>query len=153
MSVFKTEKVWRWITNIWTVAFMAFIIGDFITQGRYDFLIAPFSVIYISVLGIYVGTKEFDRWYEFNDGRHPGEWFVIGWTVVIFGLIVASFFLGKPYVVSTEAVADYIMVLSVFALTQKSKQLRDRRKICPPCPHCGRPIPATIKKRGSRRDK
>ncbi len=153
MSVFKTEKIWRWVTNLWTFAFIGFIIFDFAMQSRYDFLIAPLSVIYISILGLYVGTKEFDRWYEFHEGRHPGEWFVIGWTIVIFCLIAASFFLGKPYTVSNEAVADYIMVLSVFALTQKSKQLRERRKVCPPCPRCGRPIPAATTKKTAKKKK
>jgi hypothetical protein len=152
MSVFKNEKIWRWITDLWTVAFVLFIIWDFFTKGGYDFLIAPLSVVYISILGLYVGTKEFDRWYEFHDGRHPGEWFVIGWTAVIFGLIIASFFLGKAYTVPTEAVADYIMVLSVFALTQKSKQLRQRQLTCPPCPYCGRPIgEQLLKKRTAKR--
>ena len=128
MGVFKDEKVWRWLTNIWTVAFAAFIIWDFFMRDGYDFLIAPLSVIYISILGLYVGTKEFDRWYDFHEGRHPGEWFIIGWTVVIFGLLAASFWMGKAYAVSSEAIADYIMVLSVFALTQKSKQLHRKRQ-------------------------
>jgi hypothetical protein len=151
MSVFRNEKVWRWVTNIWTVAFMIFIVCDFFARDGYDFLIAPLSVIYISILGLYVGTKEFDRWYEFHDGRHPGELFVVGWTVIIFGLLIISFFLGKSYTVSTEAIADYIMVLSVFALTQKSKKLRERRMTCPPCPYCGRPVPAVLaKKKGKK---
>ena len=125
----RDERIWRWLTDIWTIAFMAFLIWDFFTRNAYDFLIAPFSVIFVSVLGLYVGTKEFDRWYEMHENeRHPGEWFVLGWTAVIFALIIASFVLGKAYSVSSEAVADYIMVLSVFALTQKSKQLHQRKR-------------------------
>jgi len=127
MGIFKDEKIWRWLTNIWTVAFVVFVIWDFFTKNGYDFLIAPLSVIYITILGLYVSTKEFDRWYDFHESRHPGEWFVIGWTVVIFVLLVASLWLGKEYTVSSEAIADYIMVLSVFALTQKSKQMHQRR--------------------------
>ena len=129
MSVFRNEKIWRWVTNIWTFAFIVFLIVDFAARDRYDFLIAPLSVIYVGVLSLYAGTKEFDRWYDLHDGRHPGEWFVIGWTVVIFGLIIASLFLGKSYSVSPEAVAVYIMVLSIFALTQKSKRLHERKRV------------------------
>ena len=148
MSVFKNEKIWRWLTDIWTVIFIIFLIWDFFVKDDYGFLIAPFSAIYISVLGLYVGTKEFDRWYEFHEGRHPGELFVIVWTVVMFGLFIASFILGKEYIVPTEAVAVYIMVLSVFALTQKSKQLRQRQLTCPPCPYCSQPVrPGLLKKR------
>jgi hypothetical protein len=128
MSVFRDEKIWRWITNLWTIMFVLFLIVDFFAKGNYDFLIAPFSVIYVAVLSLYAGTKEFGRWYDFHESRHPGEWFVIGWTVVILGLTILSFVLGTGYQVSPEAVAVYIMVLSIFALTQKSKQLHHKKK-------------------------
>jgi hypothetical protein len=36
--------------------------------------------------------------------------------------------LGKGYTVSSETIADYIMVLSIFALTQKSKQLHQKKE-------------------------
>ena len=36
--------------------------------------------------------------------------------------------LQNGYRISTEIVATYIMVLSVFALTQKSKRLYERKK-------------------------
>ena len=129
MSVFRDEKIWRWVTNLWTIAFVLFLITDFFMKNGYDFLIAPFSVIYVGVLSLYAGTKEFDRWYDFHESRHPGEWFVIGWTIVILGLTICSLVMGKGYVVSPEAVADYIMVLSVFALTQKSKQLHRKKRV------------------------
>jgi len=128
MSIFRDEKIWRWLTNLWTIVFVFFLFWNFFGQGRYDLLIAPFSVIYVGVLGLYAGTKEFDRWYDFHESRHPGEWFVIGWTIVILVLTILSFVLGKRYTVSSEVLADYIMVLSIFALTQKSKQLHRRKK-------------------------
>ncbi len=126
---FKNEKIWRVLTNIWTVVFMVFLIADFFAKNKYEYLTAPFSVIYIAILGLYVGTKEFDRWYEMHDGRHPGEIFVIAWTIVIMSLLGLSVFLNRGgYSVSSEAIADYIMVLSVFALTQKSKTLHDQKR-------------------------
>lgn len=128
MSVFRDEKIWRILTNFWTVVFILFLIADFFAVNQFNYLIAPFSVVYVGILGLYAGTKEFDRWYESHEGRHPGEWFVLAWTIVIFGLIGASFILGGAYKISSEAVADYIMVLSVFALTQKSKRLHEERK-------------------------
>ncbi len=106
---------------------MVFLVVNFTSMDQYEFLIAPFSIIYTGVLGLYVSTKEFDRWYDHHEERHPGEWFVMAWTIVIFGLIIASAFLGKEYRVSSEAVAVYIMVLSVFALTQKSKRLYEEK--------------------------
>lgn len=127
MSVFKNEKIWRILTNLWTAAFMFLLIMNFFSTDQYEFLIAPFSIIYTGVLALYVGTKEFDRWYDQHEERHPGEWFVIVWTIVIFGLIGSAFSLGKEYKVSSESVAVYIMVLSVFALTQKSKRLYEEK--------------------------
>jgi len=124
----KSEKIWRILTNLWTVVFMAFLVGDFFMKNKFEYLIAPFSVIYIGILGLYVGTKEFDRWYEIHDSRHPGEVFVIAWTAVIISLLGFSLFLNDGgYHVSSEAIADYIMVLSVFALTQKSKKMHERK--------------------------
>jgi hypothetical protein len=128
MSVFRDEKIWRFLTDFWTMVLLVFLIANFITKGGYDFIGASFSVIYVGVLGLYVGTKEFDRWYELHDGRHPGEIFIAVWTVVIFLMLGAQLFLGKGYQLPQEAIADYIMVLSVFALTQKSKKLHQKKK-------------------------
>ncbi|MDR3581805.1 MAG: hypothetical protein P4L67_00845 [Candidatus Pacebacteria bacterium] len=129
MSVFRDEKIWRLLTNFWTVVLLLFLIADFATQGNYEFIGASFSVIYVGILGLYVGTKEFDRWYELHDSRHPGEIFITMWTVVVFLMLAAQFLLGKGYKMSQEAIADYIMVLSVFALTQKSKKLHHKRRV------------------------
>lgn len=106
---------------------MIFFIVNLLTQDGYSYLSAPLSIIYTGVLGLYVGTKEFDRWYELHDGRHPGEIFIALWTVVMLILFVAQMTLGPKYQVSSEAIADYIMVLSVFALTQKSKKLHQHK--------------------------
>lgn len=129
MSIFNNEKIWRSLTNFWTMAFMVFLALNFFDYGHYDFMIAPLSVIYIGILSLYVSTKEFDRWYELHEHeRHPGEWFVLFWTIVIFGLFAVSVAESGARKVSSEAVAVYIMVLSVFALTQKLKRLYERKQ-------------------------
>lgn len=128
MSVFRTERIWRVLVNFWTVVLLLFLVANFVTQGNYDFIGISFSIIYTAILGLYVGTKEFDRWYELHDSRHPGEIFIILWTAVIAGMLGADLFLGKGYKLPQEAVADYIMVLSVFALTQKSKKMHHTKR-------------------------
>lgn len=128
MPLFQNEKVWRILANFWTLVLAIFLIANFFSRNSYDFLTPTFSIIYTGVLSLYVGTKEFERWYDIHDGRHPGEWFVIGWTVLIFLLLIAGLLLGKDYNVSPEIIADYIMVLSVFAVTQKSKRLYAKRR-------------------------
>ncbi|MCL4403986.1 hypothetical protein M1432_01415 [Patescibacteria group bacterium] len=126
--VFRSEKIWRFLANFWTVVFMIFIVGDFVLQNRFEFLTAPLSVIYTGILGLYAATKEFDRWYDMHESRHPGELFVIAWTVVVFGIVIASVVLQDHYHVSSETIAVYIMVLSIFALTQKSKRLHAKKR-------------------------
>ncbi len=128
MTAFQNEKIWRILTNIWTVVFVIFLIFDFFQLNKYEYLTVPFSIIYLGVLGLYAGTKEFDRWYEMHEGRHPGELFIILWTIITFGLLGISFFSKGNYKISSEAIADYIMVLSVFALTQKSKRLHLKKR-------------------------
>lgn len=127
MSVFRSEKTWRVLTNLWTTVFIVFVVFNFFAKNNYEQMILPFSVIYIGVLGLYVGTKEFDRWYDLHKDRHPGEWFVLMWTAVVIGLLGAQVFLGEEYKFSSEAGAVYIMVLSVFALTRKSKQMHEKK--------------------------
>jgi hypothetical protein len=127
-GIFKNEKIWRILTNFWTIVFIVFIILDFSHKNAYDFLVPPLSVIYIGALGLYVGTKEFDRWYKIHNGRHPGELFIIAWTALIGSLICTSFILGAEYKIPPEIIAVYIAVLSIFALTQKSKGLYEHKK-------------------------
>ncbi len=125
---FEREELWRVISNFWTGFFLVFVLANFVTLGEFDFLLGAMSSIYAGVLVIYVGTKEFDRWYEEHEGRHPGEWFVVSWTVVMVGLIVASFVFGEEYRVPSEVIAVYIAVLTLFAITQKSKRLYGRKR-------------------------
>jgi uncharacterized membrane protein YoaK (UPF0700 family) len=128
MSPFREEKIWRILTNLWTVALLVFLIIDFLARGAYEFLSPSFSIIYTGVLALYVGTKEFDRWNDFHKGRHPGEMFIIAWTAVLLILFAMQFILGTGYKISPEMVPDYIMVLSIFAVTQKSKKMHHRKK-------------------------
>jgi len=128
MSIFHDERIWRILTNVWTIVILAFFVVDFITRGTYEFLSTSFSIIYTGALAIYVGTKEFDRWNDFHKGRHPGEIFIIIWTAIMVMIFVAQFIFGTGYKISPEMVPDYIMVLSIFAVTQKSKRLHHQKK-------------------------
>lgn len=121
--MFKSEKLWRILANFWTVVLIIFLIVDFFSYNSHDYLTPILSVIYTAVLGLYVGTKEFERWCTVYEGRHPGELVILGWTILMVFLFSAKIILGGKYAVSPEAVADYIIVLSLFALTQRSKKL------------------------------
>ncbi|MEK7138116.1 MAG: hypothetical protein AAB787_01265 [Patescibacteria group bacterium] len=128
MPKIQDSRIWRLITDFWTVIFLIFIIINFASADRYEYLIGPFSALYIGVLTLYVGSKEFDRWYEVYNARHPGEIFVYAWSLVVFGLFIASLFLEERYKIPSEVVACYVAVLSIFAITQKSKHVHDAKK-------------------------
>lgn len=128
MDFFRDEKVWRFLCWMWTVVFMVFVLVDFFSQNRYELLMLPLSAVYAGILTLYAGTKEFDRWYDMHESRHPGETFVGVWTAIVFFLAAIAFFSGgKTYSLEPEVVANYIMVLSIFAITQKSKQAYRKR--------------------------
>jgi len=117
------DKFWRYLVNFWTVVVYAAVIYDFVKNNARENLLAPVIIIYVAILAIYVGAKEFERWREFHEGRHPGELFVIGWTVLIVGLWVLGIILAKPYRIPGEVISAYISVLGVLAITRKSKSL------------------------------
>lgn len=122
------DSLWRYMTNFWCLVSYIAIIYDFVYDHALGDMLPSILVIYIAFLTIFVGVKEFERWYEIRQTRHPGEWFVIGWTVIIIGIMIAKLILDKPYEMPGEVLSTYIAVLSIMAITQKSKRLKAERK-------------------------
>ena len=127
VSILQDERKWRYLSDFWAFVMLVFVVVNFITKNHYEFMVIPMCVLYTGILTLYVGTKEFDRWYEKHHARHPGEWFVILWSVVIFALVAGSMVLGPEYTIHSDIVAVYIAVLSLFVVTQKSKNLHRER--------------------------
>ena len=128
--------MWGLLTKFWTVFYIAFIVLNFLSRNKYAFLVGSLSALYIGALSIYVGSKEFDRWYADHESRRHGEIFVVAFTVVIAALLGGALFFGEAYRVPSDIVATYIAVLSVFILTQKSKrwyERKGRKRTSPPC--------------------
>ncbi len=123
MPSFRETKIWRTLTNFWTAIYLLFLFLEFFSADRYSFLVVPLSFLYIGILSVYVGTKEFDRWYHLHKSQHPGELFVVLWTVAIFVLFSLSAYFSHQFELAHETVAVYIAVLSIFAVTQRSKML------------------------------
>lgn len=122
------DSFWRYMTNFWSIVVWIAIIYDFKYEHALGDVLSSILVIYIALLTIFVSAKEFERWYENHQGRHPGELFVIGWTVLIVGLLMAKVAIHKEYAIPSEVVATYIAVLSVMAITQKSKTMKKIKK-------------------------
>jgi uncharacterized protein YacL len=114
---------WRYLINFWTLFFFVIIIYDFIYGPLLGSIINTFSTIYISVLAIYVGNKEFERWYDKHQGKHPGEIFVFLWTFIIFLLIISSLIIKPNYQIPNPVISSYIAVLTILVITNKSKQV------------------------------
>jgi len=124
----KHIYVLRYFLNFWTFVFVFAFLLDFYTLGHYSDYLAPIAVIYMGVLAIYVGTKEFERWEQDRMHRHMGETFVLLWTILIFSVTFFNLTLDRRYAIPSEVVATYIGVLGVFAITKESKMLFKRKK-------------------------
>ncbi|MFA5024398.1 MAG: hypothetical protein WC523_05560 [Patescibacteria group bacterium] len=116
-------KFWRYLINFWSIFFFVFIIYDFFTKNTCVDFLNILATVYISALAIYVSNKEFERWYDRHHGQHPGEVFVIFWSVIIFSLLVLDFIFKSEYQIPGAVISSYIAVLTILAVTRKSKQL------------------------------
>ncbi|MFZ5364547.1 MAG: hypothetical protein ACOZAG_03650 [Patescibacteria group bacterium] len=124
----SNDRIWRQLTNLWTFATMGFFLFDFFSGDQYSGFTAAVSIIYITILGIYVGTKEFDRWQDSHHGKRKGETFIIVWTFIILLFIITAIASGGKYRMPSEFTATYIALLSIFALTQRSKFLHNQKE-------------------------
>ncbi|HKK54286.1 MAG TPA: hypothetical protein VJ926_02080 [Patescibacteria group bacterium] len=119
---------WRQIINFWTIVFMIFIVYDFINNNQLNEIMGSLAAIYIGVLAIYVGNKEFERWYNVHRSKHPGEFYVIVWTLLIFIIISLDVILQKEYKLPSSVVSSYLAVLTILVITNKSKSLYKRKE-------------------------
>lgn len=118
---------WRYLINIWSILFFAVIVWDFVSNNAYQEMLNVMSTIYIGALAVYVSNKEFERWYHRHRGQHPGEMFVVFWTILTLFLIVVDFIPVYQYNLPGSVISSYIAVLTILAVTRKSKQIyRDR---------------------------
>ncbi|MDB5259524.1 MAG: hypothetical protein JWO73_732 [Candidatus Taylorbacteria bacterium] len=127
-----TEAFWRRLTNFWTIIFFIVVIADYVMNNAldHDNVILIVSVLYGASLAIYSAEKEFKRWHDCHETMHPGELYVICWTLLVFGILAANVFIQKNYELPAEVRATYVVVVGVLALTKESKHLYRRQKKC-----------------------
>ncbi len=97
-------------------------------KGISESALGPISAVYVGALVVYSAEKEFERWAEYYNGRHPGEVYVIAWTVLMVFLSIASVTFYKEYKIPSEIISSYIAVLSILAITKKSKSFYREKK-------------------------
>ncbi len=128
VSRFNKTSLWWYLTSFWTIIVFVAIGWDFYENNGFANFTTPLLVLYIALLAIYAGDKEFERWHHLHRSTHPGELFVIAWTILIAVLFVLTIILDKPYKISGEIISAYIAVLSILAITRRSKSLYRRKK-------------------------
>lgn len=120
--------LWWYLTNLWTLVMFAAITWDFHLDNGFGKFVCPIAAVYIAILAIYAGDKEFERWHHIHESRHPGELFVVAWTLLILTILVLDFILAKSYSIPAEVISTYIAVLSIMAITRRSKLLYKRSR-------------------------
>ena len=116
---------WKRLLNFWTVLSFFVIVADFWVDGVFSMALTPILIIYVAVLSAFGADKEFRRWHDYHSGRHPGEIYVILWTVLIVALFVADLLLSKGYSMPDAVVSTYIVALGILAITRTSKALHE----------------------------
>lgn len=125
-----TFRTWRVLTNFWSFVCFIFIVYDFFN----DNILADNSVllaitgIFAACLAIYSAEKEFRRWHNMHSSLHPGEVYVILWTLLVLFLVLGSIVLHIPYHMPIEVSGAYIAVITILAITRESKNYYKRRK-------------------------
>jgi uncharacterized membrane protein YhaH (DUF805 family) len=114
-------SIWRHLVNFWTLVMYVTVIFDFLNNNSLTEFLGPICAIYIALLALYTAEKEFERWHDYNIGRHPGERYVIVWTFLIVVLLVLEFTHTRDYTLPSEVFSTYIVVLGILAITRKSK--------------------------------
>lgn len=119
---------WRNLAGFWAIITMLLFAIEFFYLKKSDTMANLASIIYVTILGIYAGTKEFYRWsQEDYSSAHWGEFFVFYWTAMMLATIV--FALWQNVKLPEGLVATYIAIVSIYALTRRSKHLYYKRKI------------------------
>lgn len=123
-----SSRSWRYVLNGWCLLLFGVIIWDFATSNGLPKIVESVAVIYTAVLAIYSTEKEFERWHDQLSGRHMGEIYVIGWTILLISLFAFEAIFQHPYIMPNEIIATYIAVISILAITKKSKGFYLRKK-------------------------
>jgi len=122
-------KFWRYLINFWSIVFFVAIILDFYYKNSFGEILEVLSIIYISALALYVSNKEFERWYDQHDSKHPGEVFVVVWSLLVVTLFILGIVYKSEYRVPGAVISSYIAVLTILAVTRKSKEIYQIKRL------------------------
>ncbi|MFA4827530.1 MAG: hypothetical protein WC596_04785 [Candidatus Shapirobacteria bacterium] len=122
------KKFWRFLADFWAIATIALFIFEIFIMKKSDTIANLASMVYIAILSIYAGQKEFYRWRQQHYlSLHWGEMFVVYWTGLM--LITFAFSIWNGLRLPEGLAATYVAVITIFALTKKSKSLYYKKKL------------------------
>ncbi len=124
-----TFGAWRVLVNFWTFVFFSAIIYDFYNHNLLsdNEILLAIASIYGASLAIYSAEKEFRRWHHMHASIHPGEVYLIVWTLMVIYIIVANIVMNLDYHMPIEVSASYVAVISILAITRESKNFYKRK--------------------------
>ena len=115
--------MWRNVVNFWTFVLFVGIIYDFYNANELsnNNILLALAGIYTAALAIYSAEKEFRRWHDMHTSMHPGEAYMVIWTILIVYIIVADIIFHPDYHMPVEVSGSYIAVIGILAITRESK--------------------------------
>ncbi len=131
LTIRDNSKFWRRMTHLWTLIFFAAILYDFSGHIEIHQALLPISAVYTAILATYAADKEFKRWKNCHETTHPGEVYLILWTILIFGMFISNIFTANHYDIPAEVISAYIVALGVLAITKESKKIyKNKKNVC-----------------------
>jgi hypothetical protein len=122
------RTILKLVLNFWTLTTIWVFSMDFFSGNKYNSSATTIGIIYLAILGIYVGEKEYTRWKTKFVSKFIGESFIVVWTIVMAIFVTFSLLFSELYRIPTEFSIVYTGVLGVFAATKHSKNLHSGRK-------------------------
>jgi len=125
-KIWLGRSFWKNLANLWGVTAMSIFVVDFFSYHSYEMATSSASIIYVGILTIYVGSKEYYRWKATSkfQSKYTGEIFIFIWTIVMLTFVIIAFIANGLFKIPNEFVATYIYILGVYAVSQQSKSFR-----------------------------
>jgi hypothetical protein len=119
------RRILKLILNFWTILTITLFTVDFFSGNRFDSSAGVVGIIYMAILGIYAGEKEYVRWKTKFVSYFIGEAFVILWTIIMAIFVVLAPLSAGAYKLPAEFAIVYTSTIGIFAITRHSKSLKN----------------------------
>ncbi|MDD3284822.1 MAG: hypothetical protein PHZ07_04485 [Patescibacteria group bacterium] len=120
-------KLWRFITYLWAIFTAVIFIVHFFKILDCENSLETITLVYISILSIFTGIKETNRWKNKNFiSKYKGEIFISIYTIIIIIFIILNTLYPEKYKMPMEFTATYLSILGIFAISSTSKRLKNK---------------------------